>query len=240
MKKLMMIAVMAIFAMTASAQNINREVGAFTLQPKVGLALGSFSGEYITTVGGDTKPKTRVGFIAGVEGEYYIAEWFGAALGLSYAQQGWKVEGVKDKLDYLNVPLVANFYVARGLALKTGVQLGFLMNAKEGERILRIFAIRQTSLSPSASHTRSATLSSTFVTTSLCQSVTRTLQITTSIAATWFSSLLVTSSSSNHSTFHKTNKPGGIFASRFFYAKRGTTLSHYHTITSGFLYVSVL
>ena len=36
MKKLMMIAVMAIFAMTASAQNINREVGSFTLQPKVG------------------------------------------------------------------------------------------------------------------------------------------------------------------------------------------------------------
>ena len=137
MKKLMMIAVMAIFAMTASAQNINREVGAFTLQPKVGLALGSFSGEYITTVGGDTKPKTRVGFIAGVEGEYYIAEWFGAALGLSYAQQGWKVQGVTDKLDYLNVPLVANFYVARGLALKTGVQLGFLMNAKEGDKDIK-------------------------------------------------------------------------------------------------------
>ena len=51
MKKLMMIAVMAIFAMTASAQNINREVGAFTLQPKVGLALGSFSGDYIKPVG---------------------------------------------------------------------------------------------------------------------------------------------------------------------------------------------
>jgi opacity protein-like surface antigen len=129
MKKLMMIAVMAIFAMTASAQNTNREVGAFTLQPKVGLAIGSFSGEYIT-VGGKVDTKKRVGFIAGVEGEYYATNWLGIALGLNYAQQGWKFNDVKCKYDYLNVPLVADFYVARGLALKTGVQLGFLMNAK--------------------------------------------------------------------------------------------------------------
>ena len=129
MKKLMMIAVMAIFAMTASAQNTNREVGAFTLQPKVGLAIGSFSGEYIT-VGGKVDTKKRVGFTAGLEGEIYATNWLGIALGLNYAQQGWKFGDVKCKYDYLNVPLVADFYVARGLALKTGVQLGFLMNAK--------------------------------------------------------------------------------------------------------------
>ncbi len=35
-----------------------------------------------------------------------------------------------NKLDYLNIPLVANFYVARGLALKAGVQLGILLKAK--------------------------------------------------------------------------------------------------------------
>ena len=129
MKKLMMIAVMAIFAMTASAQNTNREVGAFTLQPKVGLTIGSFSGEYIT-VGGKVENKKRVGFTAGLEGEIYATNWLGIALGLNYAQQGWKFGDVKCKYDYLNVPLVADFYVARGLALKTGVQLGCLMNAK--------------------------------------------------------------------------------------------------------------
>jgi opacity protein-like surface antigen len=129
MKKLMMIAVMAIFAMTASAQNTNREVGAFTLQPKVGLTIGSFSGEYVT-VGGKVENKKRVGFTAGLEGEIYATNWLGIALGLNYAQQGWKFNDVKCKYDYLNVPLVADFYVARGLALKTGVQLGFLMNAK--------------------------------------------------------------------------------------------------------------
>ena len=129
MKKLMMIAVMAISAMTASAQNTNREVGAFTLQPKVGLTIGSFSGEYVT-VGGKVENKKRVGFTAGLEGEIYATNWLGVALGLNYAQQGWTFGDVKCKYDYLNVPLVADFYVARGLALKTGVQLGFLMNAK--------------------------------------------------------------------------------------------------------------
>ena len=132
MRKMMMIAVMAIVAMTASAQNTLRDNGAFTLQPKVGLGLGSFSGEYVK-VAGESDPKTRVGFLVGVEGEYYINSWFSAALGLNYAQQGWKVDDVAAKLDYLNVPLTADFYVAPGLALKTGVQLGFLMNAKSGD-----------------------------------------------------------------------------------------------------------
>ena len=127
-----MIAVMAIVAMTASAQNTLRDKGTFTLQPKVGIGLGSLSGEYTTIAGVDNK--IRVGLVAGVEGEYYATDWLGIAAGLSYAQQGWKFKGSgvdeTTKLDYLNVPLTGNFYVAKGLALKTGVQFGFLMNAK--------------------------------------------------------------------------------------------------------------
>ena len=132
MKKIMMMLFMATVALTASSQNTMRENGTFTLQPKLGLALGSFSGDYTKPAGGQD-PKVRAGFIAGVEGEYYANDWFGIALGLNYAQQGWKVDGNTLKLDYLNVPLVADFYVARGLALKTGVQFGFLLSAKADE-----------------------------------------------------------------------------------------------------------
>ena len=131
MKKMMMIAVMAMVAMTASAQNTLRDNGTFTLQPKVGLALGSFSGDYVKGPG-ESDPKVRAGLIAGVEGEYYVNDWFSAAIGVNYAQQGWK-RNKTIKLDYLNVPLTADFYVARGLALKTGVQFGFLMNAKNDD-----------------------------------------------------------------------------------------------------------
>ena len=132
MKKLLMMLVMATVAMTASAQNTLRDKGSFTLQPKAGVGIGTIAGNW-TTIGGE-KDKARIGFVAGLEGEYYAADWFGLAVGLNYAQQGFKFEAEDyketTKLDYLNVPIVGNFYVAKGLALKTGFQFGFLMNAK--------------------------------------------------------------------------------------------------------------
>ena len=138
MKKIMMMLVMATVALTASAQNTLRDNGTFTLQPKVGVGIANLSGNYTTLSG--VNNKVRVGLVAGVEGEYYVNDWLGIAAGLSYAQQGWKFEGngvdETTKLDYLNIPLTADFYVAKGLALKTGVQFGFLMNAKiEGDDI---------------------------------------------------------------------------------------------------------
>ena len=37
------------------------------------------------------------------------------------------------KLNYINIPLVANFYPVKGFALKAGVQFGFLLTAKQDE-----------------------------------------------------------------------------------------------------------
>ena len=133
MKKMMMMLIMATVALTASAQNTLRDKGTITLQPKVGVGIGVLSGEWTSAPGVDNK--TRLGLLAGVEGEYYVNDWLGIAAGLNYAQQGWKFEGggesATTKLDYLNIPVTADFYVAKGLALKTGLQFGFLMSAKE-------------------------------------------------------------------------------------------------------------
>ena len=133
MKKMMMMLAMTVCCMAASAQNTLRDNGTITLQPKVGVGIGVLSGEWTSAPGVDNK--TRLGLLAGVEGEYYVNDWLGIAAGLNYAQQGWKFEGggesATTKLDYLNVPLTGNFYVAKGLALKTGVQFGFLMSAKD-------------------------------------------------------------------------------------------------------------
>ena len=135
MKKMMVMLLMATVALTANAQNTLRENGSFTLQPKVGLAVGYLSGEWTNAAGVDKKART--GFLAGLEGEYYAKEWLGIAFGLNYAQQGWKAEGNNKsqttKLDYLNVPVTADFYVAKGLALKTGAQFGFLISDKSGD-----------------------------------------------------------------------------------------------------------
>jgi hypothetical protein len=132
MKKMMMMMLMATVALTASAQNTLRDNGTFTLQPKVGIGIGMLSGEWKTLSGVDNK--SRIGLVVGLEGEYYAMEWLGIAAGINYAQQGYKMKGngmeETYKLDYLNIPLTADFYVAKGLALKTGLQFGFLMNAK--------------------------------------------------------------------------------------------------------------
>ena len=54
---------------------------------------------------------------------------------LGVNEEGRKVAviiGLKGKLkaDYINMPLLANFYVWKGLSVKTGLQVGFLVNDK--------------------------------------------------------------------------------------------------------------
>ena len=96
--------------------------------------LDGYSGFFQIPIHPDDQEKTRVGLVAGVEGEYYATRWLGIAAGVNYAMQGWVMnaeQSVATKLDYLNIPVTANFYVAGGLALKAGAQLGFLLYAKQ-------------------------------------------------------------------------------------------------------------
>ena len=84
------------------------------------------------------------GALIGAEFEYQIAQPFSVAAGLNFAMQGcqWqdfevkegddyaKIKDLKMELNYLNLPIVANVYLFKGFAIKTGVQLGFLLSAK--------------------------------------------------------------------------------------------------------------
>ena len=134
MKKIMMIAVMAVMCLTASAQNHRRHGGAITVQPMIGLSYGTLRGEYETKSGTIKydNDDPRSGLAIGAEGEYYFANgWFTLSAAALYMQQGCKIDGVTTKLDFINIPVLANFYVARGFALKIGLQPGFLVSAKE-------------------------------------------------------------------------------------------------------------
>lgn len=59
--------------------------------------------------------------------------------------QGCKVDDATVKLDYINVPLLANVYVAKGFAVKLGLQPGFKVNYKysadgvsvDGDKLLK-------------------------------------------------------------------------------------------------------
>ena len=123
MKKLFLAVVAMMVSATTFAQN---EVGQLTIQPKVGVNIANI------TDSDDADP--RIGLAAGAEFEYGITDNIGLSAGVLYSMQGAKAseESVDYtlKLDYLNVPILANFYVAKGLALKLGVQPGFKLSSK--------------------------------------------------------------------------------------------------------------
>ena len=123
MKKLMMIAAMMLAAVTVNAQ----EAGQAFLKPMVGGTL--------TTITDIHESKMKFGLVAGAEVGYMFSDKLGLTGGLLYTMQGCKFkEGDdSDKLEYLNVPVLVNYYVAPGFAIKAGAQAGFLMKAKSGD-----------------------------------------------------------------------------------------------------------
>ena len=121
MKKIFMMAVMAVAALTANAQ---QEAGTFSIQPKAGLNVSSLSGD---------GTKAKAGFTAGVEGMYQATEKFGVSAAVMYSMQGAKVKNATDakvNYGYINIPILANYYVVKGLAIKAGIQPGFMVSAK--------------------------------------------------------------------------------------------------------------
>ena len=93
----------------------------------------------IASVGGDVDGDYKAGLAVGAEAEYHVSPLIGVSAGLLYSQQGckWSVENVdvKWKPAYLNIPILANFYVANGLALKAGVQPGFMVAKDDAENV---------------------------------------------------------------------------------------------------------
>lgn len=123
MKKLFLAVVAMMVSAATFAQN---EVGQLTIQPKVGVNIANI------TDADDADP--RIGLAAGAEFEYGLTDNIGLSAGVLYSMQGFKTtEDGADctlKLDYLNVPILANFYVAKGFAVKLGVQPGFKLSSK--------------------------------------------------------------------------------------------------------------
>ena len=126
MKKLIMLAVAAMFATV----NVNAQTaGEMYIKPMVGGTL--------STLTGDTEgAKMRFGFVGGAEFGYNISNQFAVTAGLLASMQGASYKDTnytKDAsttLTYLNVPILANYYLAPGLAIKAGIQPGFLLSAK--------------------------------------------------------------------------------------------------------------
>lgn len=123
MKKIIICAMMMVSSVAMFAQSA---AGSVRFTPYVGLSLATMTnGE-----GVNIKP----GLVAGAEAMYAITDKVGLSGGVFFEMQGCKgkEDGVSVSLNnnYINVPILANVYVAPGLAIKAGLQPGFLVSAK--------------------------------------------------------------------------------------------------------------
>ena len=121
MKKILLLAAIALSSLSVKAQT---EPGTFTLMPKVGLNMANVTDLENT--------KMKAGAVAGVEAEYRASNLMGITAGVLYSMQGVKADkgDYKEKLDYINIPILANFHVWKGLSINAGIQPGFLVSAK--------------------------------------------------------------------------------------------------------------
>lgn len=117
-------------------------MGAFAqemfVKPMVGGTLSTVTGDHTSDA------KFRLGLVAGAEFGYMVAPQFGVTAGALVSMQGANAKDndyLKDAsttLTYLNIPILANYYIIPGLAVKAGIQPGFMLSAKQkgSEKIL--------------------------------------------------------------------------------------------------------
>lgn len=145
MKKIILSAAIMLASAGAYAQHA---VGSINLQPKVGMNIATLT-DY-------EDAKSRIGLATGLELEYQASDIFSLSIGSIYSMQGVKKEkiiGNKEysttiKLDYINVPIMANVYVANGLAVKLGVQPGFKVNSEITQKSTERKVIRKATMDP--------------------------------------------------------------------------------------------
>ena len=122
MKKILMTIVVALMAtVSVNAQEM-------FVKPMIGGTL--------STITKADESKMKLGLVAGAELGYKVADPFAITAGLLVSMQGnaFKdnsyIKNEKNTLTYLNVPVLANYYITPGLAIKAGIQPGFLLSRK--------------------------------------------------------------------------------------------------------------
>jgi hypothetical protein len=140
MKKIIMMAVAAFMA-TVSA-NAQFEKGTWSLQPILGVGASTITNAANLNLSGNKELDKRAtsAYLIGVEGEYQFADKFSVAAGVNYTSQGcgWddyndginKLKDLRADLGYIKIPIVANYYIFKGFAVKAGIQFGVMASSK--------------------------------------------------------------------------------------------------------------
>ncbi|GAA4810445.1 porin family protein [Litoribaculum gwangyangense] len=128
MKKITQLMVVLTFCFMANAQDETTYKSQINFGIKGGMNFSLIVGDDTDNFDG------KIGFHLGGVLEFPISEKFSLQPELLYSLQGDKstFDGmeIKFKLDYLNLPMMAKYYVTEGFSLEAGPQVGFLMSAE--------------------------------------------------------------------------------------------------------------
>ena len=140
MKKVLVAATVAVFAI----MNVNAQEVKFGV--KAGVNFASISGnDFDASPGASNTPSVdgRISFHIGGVAEIVISENFSIQPELMYSSQGFSYDSnlndssgvIEDlvytaKLDYINLPIIAKYYISEGFSIEAGPQIGYLMTFK--------------------------------------------------------------------------------------------------------------
>lgn len=128
MKKSILLVAIALFAFTTVSAQEYVMFGA-----KGGVNFSTFSGDGVSAF---TDNNGRTSFHLGLLAEIPMSERFSIQPEVLYSGQGYDLvsrdnaNDIEYQLDYINIPIIAKFYVFEGLALEAGPQVGFLVNSE--------------------------------------------------------------------------------------------------------------
>jgi hypothetical protein len=125
MKKLFILLIALCSVLAVNAQKTKREEG---------IKLGIKGGLNVANLMGDVEDVAiRTSIHAGLVAEIIINDKFSIQPELLYSGQGASVTsdgGGRIKLDYITLPVLAKFPIAKNLSLEAGPQVGFLVSGK--------------------------------------------------------------------------------------------------------------
>lgn len=135
--------------LSASTALAQPERGTVSIIPRFGATLANMSNEYLvmnTSPSNEQQQKGRYreGLTGGVDIQYQATDELAFSGGVFYARQGCKYKdsdlsaiepgkyaawsNCHTSFDYINIPLMAHYYLAEGFAVNAGIQPGFLVH----------------------------------------------------------------------------------------------------------------
>ncbi|MEM6718188.1 MAG: porin family protein [Bacteroidota bacterium] len=118
----------------------------FTVNAQKKFSFGFKGGLNIASIGGDNSDGTspRIGLHLGVMGELSLSDKFSIQPELVYSQQGVKQDvaftnqgmtiataELEARYNYLNLPILAKYYITENFSVEAGPQIGFLVSAEQ-------------------------------------------------------------------------------------------------------------